>query len=258
MGRVSCPVGSSELVGSGVELSLLEVVVVDPVADGVHLPSDGEEVSVVGLRFEVLEGPDEEEAGDDHVGSELLVGSSVAGSSLHEGDEVGDVEGHLRSGCGRSVLVVEHAVLELAGHTDDHVVEVGVEALSSGHLDAEGRLVVVAGRNVVDVVGASGSHADLGEVGGPDSAVRVLGLVLREVGGVDAVVDDSVALVPLLVVVLLEVVVSGVNGEAGADESGELNLLVGLVEEQVVFLEHHAVAVSAVAGEDQKAATDRS
>ena len=66
-----------------------------------------------------------------------------------------------------------------------------VEMLALGDFHAVWGLEVVAGHDVVDVVDSSGSHSDLGEVSGPDSSVGVLGLVLREVGGVDVVVDVS-------------------------------------------------------------------
>ena len=47
--------------------------------------------------------------------------------------------------------------------------------------------------------------------------------ILREVSGVDSIVDDSVSFVPLLVVVLLEVVVGRVDREV-ANESLMINL----------------------------------
>ena len=93
-------------------------------------------------------------------------------------------------------------------HTDDHVVKVRVEVLAFGHVDAVRGGVVVAREDVVDVVEASRAEADLGEVRGPGAAVHVLGVVLREVVGVDAIVDVPRTFLPLLVVVLLEVVVA--------------------------------------------------
>lgn len=139
--------------------------------------------------------------------------------------------------------------MELSGHADDHVVEVGVEVFALGDVDPEWGLEVVAGHDVVDVVDGSGSQPDLGEVGGPDSPIGVLGLVLRVVGGVHVVVDVPVSVVPLLIVVLLEVLVSRVDGEVLCDPGGELGLVVDLVEEQVVLFAHHGVAIAAVSGE---------
>jgi hypothetical protein len=81
--------------------------------------------------------------------------------------------------------------VQLSGHTNDHVVEVGVEVLSLRHLEAIRRLEVIAGHDVVDVVDTSRSHPDLGEVDGPHSTIGIFALILREVGGVDVVVDVS-------------------------------------------------------------------
>jgi hypothetical protein len=66
-----------------------------------------------------------------------------------------------------------------------------VEVLALGDFEAVGGLEVVARHDVVDVVDTSGSEPDLGEVSGPHSAVGVLGLILREVGRVDVIVDVS-------------------------------------------------------------------
>lgn len=67
--------------------------------------------------------------------------------------------------------------------------EVRVEVFTLGDLQAVGGLEVVAGHDVVDVVDTSGSQPDLGEVSGPHSAIGILSLVLRDVRGVDVVVD---------------------------------------------------------------------
>lgn len=59
-----------------------------------------------------------------------------------------------------------------------------------------------------------------------------------------------VALVPLLVVELLVVVVGRVDGEMLGDPSRKLQLLVDLVQQQIVLLTHHTVAVRAVFRKD--------
>ena len=58
-----------------------------------------------------------------------------------------------------------------------------------------------------------------------------------------------VSLVPLLIVVLLVVVVSGVDCEVLGHPGRQLDLLVDLVQQQVVLLAHDAVAVGAVLAE---------
>jgi hypothetical protein len=58
-----------------------------------------------------------------------------------------------------------------------------------------------------------------------------------------------VTLVPLLIVELLVVMVSGVDGEVLSDPGRQLDLLVDLVQQQVVLLAHVAVAVGAVLAE---------
>lgn len=104
----------------------------------------------------------------------------------------------MRGGGGGAVLVLDESVVELTRHTDDHVVEVGVEVFSLGDFQSVGRFEMVTGHDVVDVVDTSGSHSNFGEVHGPHTSVGVLGLVLREVRRVDVVVNVSVLAIKYL------------------------------------------------------------
>lgn len=119
--------------------------------------------------------------------------------------------GHLRGRGRGTIIIINHTVIELTGHTNNHMIKVGVEVLALGDIQTLGRLVVVTGQDVVDVVESSGSVTDLGEVSGPHPAVGVLALLLGVVGGVNTVVDQTVTVLPLLVIVLFEVMVSGVD-----------------------------------------------
>lgn len=58
-----------------------------------------------------------------------------------------------------------------------------------------------------------------------------------------------IALVPLLIVELLVVVVGRMDGEVIGHPGRQLQLLVDLVQQQIVLLTHHAVAVRAVLSE---------
>ena len=103
--------------------------------------------------------------------------------------------------------------MELFLHSDNHVVEVGIEGFALGNVESDGRLVVIAGEDVVNIVLASWSESDFGEISGPYSPICVFGLILGEIGGVNSVVDQSVSFVPFLIVVLFEVVVGRVDCE---------------------------------------------
>ena len=50
--------------------------------------------------------------------------------------------------------------------------------LALGYIGTVGRLEVIAGHDVVDVVDASWPQPNLGEVSWPDSTISVLGLIL--------------------------------------------------------------------------------
>lgn len=60
------------------------------------------------------------------------------------------------------------------------------------------------------------------------------------------IVDVSVSFIPLLIIILLEVLMCGVDCEVLADPTGKLQLFVDLVQQQVILLGDHAVTVAAV------------
>ena len=112
----------------------------EPVRVGVHVMGLGEDV-----RDRVERGDDSEH----HHNDDLL----IRGLALAEvGNVLGDVMGHLRGRRRRAVLVLDHTVVELRGHGDDHVIVVWVEVAALRDIKAEGRRVMVAGQQIVGVV----------------------------------------------------------------------------------------------------------
>jgi len=86
-------------------------------------------------------GQSEGDADDD-----LGVGDLVFGN---EAQVLGDVMSHLRSRRGSSVVVLNHAIMQLRGHGNNHVVEVRVEVSAFRDVETEWRVVVVTGEQVV-------------------------------------------------------------------------------------------------------------
>ena len=109
------------------------------------------------------------------------------------------------------------------------MVEIRIEMFALGYVHAIGSLVVVSSEDVVNIVVSSWPEPDFAEVSRPDSTVTVLGLVDAVVGGVDAVMDESVPVLPLLVVVLLKVVVGRVDAEH-CHHISQFDLFVSLVQ----------------------------
>lgn len=231
-------------------LARLPVLVVQTISHSIHFRSVTQQVSVVGICLKIFEGHEEQTCSDNHPLPDLLVWSSESVTSLHKVDEVADVVSHLRSGGGSAVFVVDHAVLELSGHTNDHVVEVWVEGFALRDIHAIWWLEVVARHDVVDVVDASWSHSDLAEVCGPDTSVGILCLILTVVRRIHPIVNVPISLIPFLEVVLLEVLVGWMDLEVLGNPCGQLKLLVSLVQQVIVLLGVHAMAVAAILGEN--------
>ena len=62
------------------------------------------------------------------------------------------------------------------------------------------------------------------------------------------IVNVSVSFIPLLIIILFEVLMCGMDGEVFSDPTGQFQLLVDLVQKQVVLFGDHSVTVAAVSG----------
>ena len=232
-------VGLEHLLAELLVAAGLDGVELEPVRVGVHVVGLGEQVR------DRVEGGDD---GEHHHDDDLLVGGLVL---AEVGDVLRDVVGHLRGRRRGAIVVLNHAIVQLRGHSDDHVIVVRVEVTTLRHIETERRLVVVAGQEVVGVVDETGlMGASLGELGRPHAHVGVLGLMDGHVWWPDSVMDLTLSVVPLLEEVTAVLLMGGVDLREIDHASLELHLGETLVDEQIVFLVHGAVATLASTGED--------
>ena len=223
----------------------LDSVEFEPVRVGVDVVGLGEHV-----RDRVERGDDSEHHADD----DLLIRGLVLSK---ERDVLGDIVGHLRGRRRRAIFVLDHTVMELRGHGNNHVIEVGVEVAALRDIEAEGRRVMVASQEVVRVVRETGlMGTSLGELRRPDTHVGVLCLMNSSIWRPDAVVDLALTLIPLLEEVTTVLLMGGVNLGKVNHLLLEFSLLETLINEEIVLLMHGAVAALARTGEDLEAATE--
>jgi len=99
------------------------------------------------------------------------------------------------------------------------VIIVRVEVFTLGNIDTERRLIVVTSQDVEDIVDTTGSESNLGQINGPNTTISILTLILREIRRIDSVVNNSISFIPFLLVVLLIMVMSRMDGEVADDSS---------------------------------------
>ena len=228
--------------------SLSSELLVASVLDGVHLESVRVGVDVMELGEQVGDGVHEAGDSEDHGALNLLIGT-LGVSDV--GDVLGDIMGHLGGGGGSSVVVLNHTVMELGGHGDNHVIVVGVEVTTLRDIKSERRGVMVTREQVVRVVHDTGGvHGHLGQLWGPHTHVGSLGLVDSLVWRPHAVMDDSLSVIPLLEEITSVLLMSGVNSGEVLHGGRELHLSETLVNKEIVFLMHGSVASLAGSGED--------
>ena len=237
----------------GLEHLFAELLVAS-VFDGVDLESVRVGVDVVLLGEDVADGVEGGHHAQDHRNDHHGVGNLV---SAEERNILSDVVGHLWGRRGGAVVILDHAIMELWGHGNDHVVIVRVEVPTLRHVDAEGSSVVVTSEQVIWVVGHTRLHGTgLGELGWPHTHVRALGLVDGEIWWPDSVMDLSLAVVPLLEVVSSMLLMSWMDLGQVDHEFLQLHLFETFVHKQIVLLMHGTVASRAGSAENLEASPE--
>lgn len=242
---------SWDLVGSE---SLLSEFLVTAILDSVDLESVGVAVDVMVLGEEVrnwVEGGDESQGqADDDLGIwDLGLGD------VHE--VLRDVMGHLWCRGWGSIVVLDHTIMELWGHSNDHVIVVWVVVSTLWHIKTEWWIVVVTGQQVVGVVDQTWRVGkSLGEIWWPDTHVGVLSLMHSHVWWPHSVMDNSLSIVPLLEEVTSVFLMTWVDLWKIDHLLGELSLLETLVDQEIVLLMHGTVASLASSLEDLEASSE--
>jgi len=147
--------------------------------------------------------------------------------------------------------------VQLGGHGNNHVIEVGVEVATLRDIKTEWGSVVVASQQVIGVVGETRLHVTcLGQLWGPHTLVGVLGLMDGHVGWPDSVVNSALSEVPLLEVIRAVLLMTRVNFGQEDHLGSQLVLLETFVNKEIVLLMHSAVAALASTREDLETSSE--
>ena len=114
----------------GLECFLTEFLVAS-VLDCIDFESVRVAVHVVVLREQVRDRVESTNDCEHHYNDDALIWNSAL---AQERDVLGNVVSHLGSGRWGTVVVLNHTVVELRGHGDDHVIVVWVEVTSLWHV----------------------------------------------------------------------------------------------------------------------------
>lgn len=93
------------------------------------------------------------------------------------------------------------------------MIKVGVKVLTLRYIHTMRSFIMITSQNIINIIKSTWPHSYLRKICGPNSTISILSLILGEIRRVDSVMDVSVPFVPFLVVILFEVVMSGVDGE---------------------------------------------
>jgi len=219
---------------------LLSELLVTSVLDGVDLKSVRVAVDEVRLGEEVGDWVHHERDGQGSVDRDLLVWDLGA---RDEHEVLGHVVSHLRSRRRSAVFILDHAIVQLWWHSNNHVIVVWVEVSTLWNIKTEWWVVVVSRQQVVRIVDQTRVvRGCLGEIRRPDAEVGILGLMDSHVWWPHSVVDTSLSKVPLLEEVASILLMSWMDLWQVDHLLHELGLSETLIHHQVVLLMHSSVA----------------
>jgi len=69
------------------------------------------------------------------------------------------------------------------------MIKIRVEMFSFRHIQSSGRVVMISGQNVIDIIETAWTETNLGEISRPDPSVSIFGFFLRIIGRVNTIMD---------------------------------------------------------------------
>merc|ERR1719313_148310 len=149
---------------------------------------------------------------------------------------------HLWSGSRCSIFVLNHTVMELRRHGNNHVIIVWVEMSSLWYIKTEWWVVVISGQQVIWIVDKSRiMGSSLGKLWRPNTKVCILGLMDSHVWWPHSIMNNSLSKVPLLEEITSVLLMTGMNLWQINHFLSQFSLFETLVHEQIIFLMHSSV-----------------
>jgi len=123
-----------------------------------------------------------------------------------------DIVSHLWGRRRSSIFVLDHTIMQLWGHSNDHVIVVWVEVSTFWDIKTEWWVVMVTSQKVVRVVDEPWVvGVGLSQIWRPDTQVCVLGLMDSHIWWPHSIVDSSLSPVPFLEIVALVLLMGWMN-----------------------------------------------
>jgi hypothetical protein len=150
-----------------------------------------------------------------------------------------------------AVIILDHTIVKLRRHCDNHMIIVRIEISTLWNIKSERWVIVITSQKVIWVVDQSRVvRGSLGKIWWPNTKVSILGLMDSHVWWPHSVVDNSLSKVPLLEEVTSVFLMGWMKLWKVDHLRHELNLGVTLVDNKIIFLMHGSVATLACSLED--------
>jgi len=109
---------------------------------------------------------------------------------------------HLRSTRWHSIFILNHSIMQLRGHSNNHMIKVGIKISTFWYIMSKWRSIMITCQQIIRIVDKTRlMGSNLWQFWGPDSTVCSFSLVDCKIGRPHPVMDLSLSIVPLLEVV---------------------------------------------------------
>lgn len=163
----------------------------------------------------------------DHAQDDLCI-RNFTSSQVHQ--ILWHVMSHLWCTWRNTIIVFNHAIVQLRRHSNNHMIEIWIEESTFWNIMTEGRIIVISCQQVVGVVDETWwVRIGLGQLGWPHTLISTFSLMHCEIRGPDSVMDDSLSEVPFLEVISSVFLMSWMNSWSVDHLSHQLSLFETLV-----------------------------
>lgn len=119
---------------------------------------------------------------------------------------------HLGSACWCSIIIFDHSIMKLGGHSNNHMIEVRIVISTFWDIKTEGWVIVITSQKVIWIINKTWlMSGNFCEFRWPDTIVCILSLMNSEVRSPDSILNNSLSVIPFLEIISFIFLMSGVD-----------------------------------------------
>ena len=157
-------------------------------------------------------------------------------------DVLCNVVSHLRSGGRSAIIVLNHTIMKLWGHSNNHVIKVRIEVTAFWYIKTKWWCIVITSEQVIWVVSKTRlMGTSFWKLWWPNTLISIFCLMDSHVWWPDSVMDLTLSKVPLLEVIWAVLLMTWMDLGQVNHLASEFNLSETFINKKIVLLMHSSV-----------------